>query len=398
MGRGVFVALLLSVTLLLSHVIFIPAEPITNDIVRCFFFLLISVVLVNLKKALMKSEIRFRELFNKMSNGVAVFEARDNGNDFVFKSINPAGERISKVKKDEIVEQSVQKIFPRIQDIGLFDMLQRVWKTGAAEHQPATLYSDERISQWLETEIYKLPSGEIVAIYEDLTERKRAEEALIRVKKLESLEIFADRISHDFNSLLSAMLLNIFDAKLSCADAEGLEKAEKVGLQAKELAYRLFTFAKGEEPIRKVGFLSPLLRDSAELSLAGSNVDCEFSLPDDLWPVEMDEIQIRQVIHNLVINAREAMPEGGTMTIQAENVSVAAGNGLPLEEGMYVKWAVKDHGMGIPQKDLFQIFDPYFTTKPEGSARGRGLGLTVCYAIIKKHDGFITVESTAHPG
>jgi signal transduction histidine kinase/CheY-like chemotaxis protein len=398
MRRGVFVALLLSVTLILSHLIFIPADPIINDLVRCSFFLLISVVLVNLKGALMKSEVRFRELFNKMGNGVAVYEARNNGDDFVFKDINPAGEHISKVKQEEIVERSVQEIFPGIKDIGLFDVFQRVWKSGVAEHHPVTLYADERISQWMETNVYKLPSGEIVAIYEDLTERKRAEEELIRVKKLESLGIFADGIAHDFSSLLSAMLLNIFAAKLSFADekndlAEGLEKAEKIGLQAKELAHRLITFAKGEEPIRKVGSISQLLRDSAELSLSGSNVSCEFLLPDDLWPVEMDDVQIRQVIHNLVVNAREAVPEGGTVTIHAENVNVAAGNGLPLKEGEYVKWSVRDHGIGIPQEDLFQIFDPYFTTKPAGSARGIGLGLSVCYAIIKKHDGFITVES-----
>lgn len=398
MRKGIVVAVLLSVTLISSHLIFIPAEPVINDFIRCFFFLLISVVLVNLKGALMKSEVRFRELFNKMGNGVAVYEARGNGDDFVFKDINPAGEHISKVKREEIVERSVQEIFPGIKDIGLFDVFQRVWKSGVAEHHPVTLYADKRISQWLETKVYKLPSGEIVAIYEDLTERKWAEEALIRVRKLESMGMFADKLAHDFNKLLSSMLLNIFDAKLSYTEekndpAEKLEKAEKIGLQAKELAHRLFSFAKGEEPIKKVGFISQLLRDAAAQSLSGSNVSCEFLLPDDLWPIEMDDVQIRQVINNLVVNAREAMPEGGTVTIHAENVNVPAGNGLPLKEGKYVKWSVRDHGIGIPQKDLFQIFDPYFTTKPVGSARGVGLGLTVCYAIIKKHDGFITVES-----
>jgi signal transduction histidine kinase/CheY-like chemotaxis protein len=403
MRKGVFVALLLSVTLILSHLIFIPAEPIINELVRCSFFILISVVLVNLKGALMKSELRFRELFNKMGNGVAVYEARHNGNDFVFKDINPAGEHIGKVKHEEIVERSVQEIFPGIKDVGLLDVFQRVWKSGVAEHHPVTLYADKRISQWIETNVYKLPSGEIVAIYEDLTERMRTEEELIRVKKLESLGIFADGIAHDFNNMLSAMLLNIFTLKLSCSDekndlAEGLEQTEKIALQAKELAHRLITFAKGDEPIRKVGFISELLRDSTELSLSGSNVSCEFLLPDDLWPVEMDDVQIRQVIHNLVVNAREAMPEGGTITIQAENINVAAGNGLPLKEGKYVKWSVKDHGRGIPREDLSKIFDPYFTTKPAGRARGIGLGLTICYTIIKKHDGFITVESEAGVG
>lgn len=403
MRKGFFVALLLSATLILSHLFFMPSEPIIDDLIRCFFFLFISLVLVNLKGALMKSEVRFRELFNKMGIGVSVYEARGNGDDFVFKDINPAGEQISNVKQKQVIERSVLEIFPDIKDIGLFDVYQRVWKTGAAEHHPVTRYKDKQISQWVENEVYKLPSGEIVDIYEDITERKRAEEELIRVKKLESLGVFADGIARDFNKLLSAMLLNIFDAKLSYAEdkyapAEKLEKAEKFGLQAKELAHRLFTFAKGEEPIRKVGFISHLLRDSAARTLSGSNVNSEYELPDDLWPVEMDEVQISQVIHNIVNNAREAMPEGGTVTIQAENVNVTAGNGLPLKEGKYVKWSVKDHGIGIPQKDLFQIFDPYFTTKPEGSARGRGLGLTVCYAILKKHDGFITVESEPGSG
>jgi PAS domain S-box-containing protein len=233
---------------------------------------------------------------------------------------------------------------------------------------------------------------------EDVTDRKRAEGELIRVQKLESLGMFASGIAHDFNNLLSVMLRNIFAAKLSLTDEEdlpqeGLEIAEKAGLQAKELAHRLITFAKGGEPLRKVGSISQLLENSVDLSLSGSNVRCMFSLPDDLWPVEMDDVQIRQVIHNLVTNAREAMPGGGVISINAENVSVTANGNLPLQEGRYVKWSVKDRGVGIPKEDLQRIFDPYFTTKPTGSARGMGLGLAICYAIINKHEGVITVES-----
>jgi len=234
---------------------------------------------------------------------------------------------------------------------------------------------------------------------EDVTARKRAEEELIRVEKLESLGIFAGGIAHDFNKLISIMLYNIFTAKLSLADEQqevlggGLETAEKAGLQAKELAHRLVTFAKGGESIRKTGDISQLLMNSIDLSLSGSNVICEFSFPNDLWPAEMDDVQIRQVIHNLVVNALEAMPKGGTITIHAENVNATVGNGLPLKEGKYVKWSVKDHGIGIPKEDLQKIFDPYFTTKPTGTTRGMGLGLAICYSIIKKHNGFINVES-----
>jgi two-component system, cell cycle sensor histidine kinase and response regulator CckA len=234
---------------------------------------------------------------------------------------------------------------------------------------------------------------------DDVTDRRRAEEELSRVNKLESLGIFASGIAHDFNNLVSVMLRNIFAAKLSLPDeqqellGEGLEIAEKVGHQAKELAHRLMTFAKGGEPVRKIGSISKLLTDSVDLPLSGSNVICESSLPDNLWPVEMDDVQIRQVIHNLLINAREAMHDVGIITIRAENVNISAGDGLPLKEGSYVKWSIRDHGAGISKENLPKIFDPYFTTKPTGSARGMGLGLAVCYSIIKKHDGFITVES-----
>jgi PAS domain S-box-containing protein len=234
---------------------------------------------------------------------------------------------------------------------------------------------------------------------DDVTDRRRAEEELSRVNKLESLGIFASGIAHDFNNLVSVMLRNIFAAKLCLPDeqqevlGEGLEIAEKVGHQAKELAHRLMTFAKGGEPVRKIGSISKLLRDSVDLPLSGSNVVCEFSLSDNLWPVEMDDVQIRQVIHNLLINAREAVHDAGIIKIEAENAHVSAGDALPLKEGDYVKWSIRDHGVGISKENLQKIFDPYFTTKPTGSARGMGLGLAICYSIIKKHDGFITVES-----
>ena len=239
---------------------------------------------------------------------------------------------------------------------------------------------------------------------EDVTESRRAEDELLRVKKIESLGIFASGIAHDFNNLVSVMLRNIFAAKLSLPDeqqevvGEGLEIAEKVGHQAKELAHRLITFAKGGEPVRKIGSISKLLMNSVDLTLSGSNVTCEFSLPDGLWPVEMDDVQIRQVIHNLLINAREAMHDVGIIRIHAENVNISAGNGLPLKEGKYVKWSIRDHGIGISKENLPKIFDPYFTTKPTGSARGMGLGLAICYSIIKKHDGFIAVEFEAGTG
>jgi PAS domain S-box-containing protein len=130
------------------------------------------------EESLRESESRHRELFGRMSSGVALYEARNNGEDFVFKDMNPAGERLSKVKKEEILGRSVLDVFPGVRDLGLFDMLQRVWRTGISEHLPVSLYTEERMSQWVENDVYKLPSGDVVAVYNDVTERKKAEEVL----------------------------------------------------------------------------------------------------------------------------------------------------------------------------------------------------------------------------
>ncbi len=121
---------------------------------------------------------------------------------------------------------------------------------------------------------------------------------------------------------------------------------------------------------------------------------CELSIQEGLWPVEIDEGQISQVIHNLVLNAQQAMPEGGTLKIRAENTTTDQAKGLPLKEGSYIQITVQDLGVGIPKENLPKIFDPYFTTKQKGS----GLGLSTSYSIIRKHDGHMTVDSEPGKG
>ena len=128
--------------------------------------------------------------------------------------------------------------------------------------------------------------------------------------------------------------------------------------------------------------------------MRGSNITCYFSIPEDLSPLEIDEGQITQVIHNLIINAEQAMPKGGVIKVSAENISVSPSTGLPVQSGEYIKITVSDTGIGIPRENLIRIFDPYFTTKEEGS----GLGLATVYSIIKNHDGYITAESVSGAG
>jgi len=232
----------------------------------------------------------------------------------------------------------------------------------------------------------------------DISERKKMEEEILKARKLESLGILAGGIAHDFNNLLTGIMGNISLSKMF-ADPAGkayarLEEAEKACERATGLTHQLLTFARGGEPIKKVVSIGQILEESAGFVLRGSNVRCEFSLPQDVWAVEIDEGQMSQVFNNLFINADQAMPEGGTITVLMENVTAGPSDALPLRDGRYVRISIRDQGCGISDEDLPKIFDPYFTTKQ----KGRGLGLSTVYSIVQNHQGHLDVQSTVGVG
>jgi PAS domain S-box-containing protein len=235
-------------------------------------------------------------------------------------------------------------------------------------------------------------------IGQEITERKKLHEELMKAQKLESVGVLAGGIAHDFNNILTSILSNISLAKLSL-DRDGrtyrlLYEAEKASLRARDLTQQLLTFSKGGAPVKKTASIERTLRDSADFALRGSNVRCEYHIQDGLWPVDIDEGQISQAVSNLIINADHSMPEGGIISVTAENIMLGP-NDLPhLESGRYVWVSIQDNGTGIPPRHIDRIFDPYFTTKHEGS----GLGLTTTYSIIKNHGGYITVESDLGAG
>jgi signal transduction histidine kinase len=257
--------------------------------------------------------------------------------------------------------------------------------------------------------------------------RKKMEEELQKVSKLESIGALAGGIAHEFNNLLTGVLGNISLAKMLIPPTPPLEKGgtkvtpplekggtkvtpplekggeggfsdeiykiltevEKVSLKAKDIARQLLTFSRGGAPIKKAHPISELLKESASLFFKGSNVQCDCSLPDDLYLTEIEEGQIKHAIANIIANAREAMHQGGTVRVRAENMEVDVQNGLPLKDGKYVKISFEDSGIGIPEEHIPKIFDPFFTTKDKRS----GIGLSTAYSIIKKHNGYITAES-----
>jgi PAS domain S-box-containing protein len=235
-------------------------------------------------------------------------------------------------------------------------------------------------------------------IFHDVTEKKKMEEELLKAQKLESVGVFAGGIAHDFNNLLTAILGNISLAKMYLNRQDEvykrLDMTEKACLQARTLTQQLLTFSKGGAPIKKTTTITELIKDSTSFILRGSQVMCVYDLAVDLWPIEVDEGQLSQVTQNLVINASQAMPSGGILTIHASNVNLAPHNLLTLPAGRYIKLAFHDEGAGIPQEHITKIFDPYFSSKQTGS----GLGLTIAYSIIKKHDGIITVDSEPGKG
>ena len=247
--------------------------------------------------------------------------------------------------------------------------------------------------------------AEFLCVGTDITERKMLDEKqqqldqqMLHVQKIESLGVLAGGIAHDFNNILASILGNISLVRMDLDPASDahlrLGEAEKASLHARELTQQLLTFSRGGAPVKKTLSLDHLIRDSFKFSMRGSKVRSDIVIAPDLWHVDADEGQLGQVFNNLIINACQAMPSGGTVSMKAENVHIGTADGLLLPEGRYVRVRVRDEGTGIMEEHLTQIFDPYFTTKQTGS----GLGLAVTFSVIKNHQGHIAVRSKLGKG
>lgn len=237
----------------------------------------------------------------------------------------------------------------------------------------------------------------IVIVTRNVTERKKIEEEMIKNAKLESLGLLAGGIAHDFNNVLMGIIGNITLAKRRCGDAgiaEILARAERVSYRAKSLTEQLITFSKGGMPIKKLTDINELIREAVQFSLSGSSMKSEFLLEPSLHKIEADEGQLIQVITNITINARQACGENGLITFKTENIDESRTGNYPALNGDNIKITISDNGQGIEASILKNIFDPYFTTKPDG----RGIGLAAAHSIIKNHNGIIEVESRPGSG
>lgn len=237
-----------------------------------------------------------------------------------------------------------------------------------------------------------------VLVLRDVSERSRLEAELQRSARLESVGLLAGGIAHDFNNILAVVMGNLTltmmeDAVKQSHAARWLKEAEKATVRARDLTQQLLTFAQGGEPVRTAVHLNEVVREAAGFALHGARARCEFSVADDLWPASADKSQIAQVVQNLVLNAVQAMPQGGVIRISLCNEQLISPL-PPLGPGRYLKLSIQDQGPGIAAEHLPRIFDPYYTTKP----RGFGLGLATTYSIVKKHGGNIAVDCPPNRG
>ncbi len=324
------------------------------------------------------------------------------GKDMRYQFVNAAYQEWFGISKDEFIGKSVKEVLGEsyLKEVSL--QLKEAFSGKTVTYESMINHRSKGVRT---NQITLVPhigrGGEILGLYVftvDITEHKQLEEERLKASKLESIGILAGGIAHDFNNILAAILGNVSLAKLSLDNksvlSELLHETEKASIRATVLTQQLLTFAKGGAPVKEIVELTELIRETTGFSLRGSNVKYRISIPSDLWTVDVDKGQISQVIGNLVINAQQAMPEGGIINISAKNVKAASKDNLPLSEENYLKISVTDKGHGIPEENLSKIFDPYFTSKQKGS----GLGLATAYSIIHRHDGHLAVKSKVGVG
>ena len=337
---------------------------------------------------------KYRFLINNVNEAIIVAQ------DGMFKFVNPMALKLLKCTEDELVNKSfIDFIHPDDQDMVVNLYRKRIKGEAVAKRYTYRIKLADGSIKWGEvssTAIEWEGRPAALTLINDVTERKKMEDEMCKADKLESIGILAGGIAHELNNYMAVLLGNVYLAKLYKHDLqkvlEKLENIEQATLHAKELSDQLFTYAKGAVLAKKVVSINRFMVENVKFTLSGSKISCDFDIDRNLHMVEIDEAQFRQVLNNIVINATQAMPEGGVIKVAAKNITITAASEalfLPLPEGNYVEISIKDEGIGIPEKYLQKIFDPYFTTKQDGS----GLGLATSYSIIQNHAGYLRVES-----
>jgi len=356
------------------------------------------------ERILRDNEEKYRALAEKSAVGICV--VRDN----TIKYANPSFLRIFGYPAEEIIDKHPLEL------VAEEDVSQVTENLGKRMAGPDDAISYEFKGYTKTGHIIDIESHGSLTQYEgepalletviDVTDRKRVEMEILKTRKLEAIGILAGGIAHDFNNLFTVIIGNISRARSNLErqmnDSRNytlLENAERASYQVTELAQKFIIFSKGCWISPRIVSLSNILTGTLDLNPEIAKLHYDLSIPDELRPLYGDKKQLKQVFANLLLNASEAMPgHNKDVSIKAENIYLFPGNKCLLKEGDYIKISIIDRGKGIPSHQLEKIFDPYFTTKNTMSQKGLGLGLAICYAIVKKHEGHILVNSEVGKG
>jgi len=352
------------------------------------------------ERSLRANEKRYREIYNATNEAIFIYDSEGGA----IVEVNQAVEEMYGYTIEEVSRLTVDDLSAGKYPYTPKEARKKINKAAKYGAQTFEWLAKKKNDDhfWVEV-VLKYTSFNnkpfFIAVVRDISDRKLMEEEMIKIRKLESLGVLAGGIAHDFNNILTSILANINLAELYVNSEEEkvqklLREAEKASLRARDLTRQLLTFSKGGEPVKRLASIAEIIKDSAEFTLHGSNIKCEYKIADDLWPVEIDTGQMSQVVQNIIINASQAMPGGGIVEITCENFIKNAKQVLPLPDGYFVRISIRDRGIGMPAKLLNKIFDPYFTTKQKGS----GLGLAITHSIITKHGGHIVVKTKKGQG